>query len=426
MDAMASLLTGLSGKIAPHTAELAVDFRLALRNTLRQRRRSALAMLAISFGVIAMMLAGGFIEWIFWANREGTAVTQYGHIQVVKRGYFASAQSDPFPYILPKRSPLLDSLGQMPGVRVIAPRLEFTGLISHGDVTLGYLAKGIDPATDPSLPDLLIVQGEKLTSSSAGEILLGAGLAANLGVKVGDQVVLLSGTGKGGINAMEARVKGFASTSIKAYDDSMLWIPIDMARQLLRVEGAHIWVVCLKNTDLTDAVYSRLESTVDSKTYEVAPWMKLADFYQKTVDLMSSQLDVIKFIISATILLSISNTMTMTVMERTMEIGTAMALGVRRWRIIRLFLIEGGMLGAIGGVGGALIGYILATLISHVGIDMPPWPGMSRGFTAAIIITPGIVVEAIILSLIITLLASAYPAWRASRLVIVDALRHKR
>jgi putative ABC transport system permease protein len=412
--------------LIPLSSELTVDFRIALRNTLRQRRRSALAMLAIGFGVIAMMLASGFIEWIFWANREGTAVTQYGHMQVVKRGYYDSAQADPFPYLLPQAAPILESLKNTSGVRVVTPRLEFTGLISHGEVTLGYMAKGIDTGSDPSLPDLLIVEGEKLVPGNSGEILLGAGLAANLGIKVGERVVLLAGTNKGGINALEARVRGFASTSIKAYDDSMLWLPIDMARKLLRVGGAHIWVVCLRDTELTDTVLSRLQGTVDPKAYEIAPWTKLADFYQKTVDLLSRQLDVIKFIISATILLSISNTMTMTVMERTMEIGTAMALGVRRWRIVRLFLIEGGLLGAIGGLSGALIGFTLATLISYVGIDMPPWPGMSRGFTAAIIITPGIIVEAILLSLAITLLASAYPAWRASRLVIVDALRHKR
>lgn len=416
---MSEVLTSLS-------SELTVDFRIALRNTLRQRRRSALAMLAIGFGVIAMMLASGFIEWIFWANREGTAVTQYGHIQVVKRGYYDNAQADPFPYLLPHEAPILETLKKASGVRVVTPRLEFTGLISHGEITLGYLAKGVDPGLDPSLPDLLIVQGQKLNHDSTVDVLIGTGLAANLGIKIGEKVVLIAGTRKGGINALEARVRGFASTSIKAYDDSTLWMPISMARQLLRVGGAHIWVVCLRDTELTDNVFTRLKGAVDPKVYEIAPWTKLADFYQKTVDLLSRQLDVIKFIISATILLSISNTMTMTVMERTMEIGTAMALGVRRWRIVRLFLIEGGLLGAIGGLSGALIGYALATLISHVGINMPPWPGMSRGFTAAIIITPGIIVEAIILSLIITLLASAYPAWRASRLVIVDALRHKR
>jgi putative ABC transport system permease protein len=113
-------------------------------------------------------------------------------------------------------------------------------------------------------------------------------------------------------------------------------------------------------------------------------------------------------------------------MERTIEIGTSMALGVRRRRILRLFLLEGTLLGAIGGLVGVTVGYVAASLISYVGIPMPPAPGMSKGFVAAIIITPTIVRDALLLALVTTLLASLYPSWRASRLIIVDALRHNR
>jgi putative ABC transport system permease protein len=154
--------------------------------------------------------------------------------------------------------------------------------------------------------------------------------------------------------------------------------------------------------------------------------MQLADFYNKTVELLSRQIGVVKIIIAVIIILSISNTMTMSVMERTIEIGTSMALGVTRSRVLRLFLFEGGLLGVIGGCTGTLLGYLLAQFISFVGIPMPPAPGMSRGFTAAIMITPTIMWEAMLLALSTTLIASIYPSWRASRMVIVDALRHNR
>lgn len=403
-----------------------VDVRLALRNILRQRRRSALAILAIGFGVIAMMLAGGFIEWIFWATREGTAVTQIGHIQVVKPGYHENGRADPFAYLLPQQAPALASLKNTPGVRLVTPRLDFNGLISHGESTLTFLAKGVDPAADPALLYLLIPKGQRLKPGDPDGILIGTGLAANLGVGVDDKVVLLSGTKTGGINAVEARIQGLASTSMKAYDDTMLWLPIAMARQLLRVSGAHVWVASLQDSSLTEAVFGKLESDPALRSFEIAPWTKLADFYNKTVELLTRQINVVKLIISTIILLSISNTMTMSVMERTVEIGTAMALGVRRKRILWMFLTEGALLGAIGGLFGVVIGYLLAMLISYVGIPMPPSPGMSRGFTAAIIITPGIVWQALLLSVMTTLLASIYPAWRASKLVIVDALRHNR
>lgn len=405
---------------------LRTSLRIALRNVLRQRRRSGVAIAAIAFGVIAMMLAGGFIEWIFWASREGTAVTQLGHIQVVKPGYHRDGQSDPFAYLLPAAAPGLDGMAKHPEVRAIAPRLNLNGLISHGEHTLTFLAMGVDPARDPSLLYLIVPEGGKLSPDDPEGILIGAGLAANLGVGVDDRVVLLSNTQTGGINAVEARIRGLASTSMKAYDDTMLWIPVDLARRLLRVSGAHLWVVSLHDTKNTDAIHAMLSADPGLRDFEITPWYRLADFYNKTVELLSRQIDVVRFIIAAIILIGITNTMTMNVMERTVEIGTAMALGARRRRILGLFLLEGLTLGAVGGLAGIALGYGLAELISYVGIPMPPSPGMSRGFTAAIIVTPEIVVQALLLAVATALLASLYPAWRASRLVIVDALRRNR
>lgn len=408
-------------------AMLVVDVRLALRNILRQRRRSAISILAISFGVIAMMLAGGFIEWIFWATREGPAVTQLGHFQIVKPGYYQNGQADPFQYLLPEQMREdLANIKELPTVRAVTPRIDLNGLISHGDNTLTFTAKGLDPALDPALLYLIIPEGGKLHPDDPEGVLIGTGLAANLGVRVNDRVVFLTGTRRGGINAVEARIQGFASTSMKAYDDVMVWMPITLARSLVREAGAHAWIISLRETKDTDQVAGMLAGDERLRSYEITPWTKLADFYNKTVELLSRQINVIKLIIAVIILLSIGNTMTMSVMERTVEIGTAMALGVRRRRILGLFLTEGTLLGAIGGLCGVVIGYALAQIISYVGIPMPPSPGMSRGFTAAIIVTPAIVWQALLLSVVTTLLASVYPAWRASKLVIVDALRHNR
>ncbi len=405
---------------------LVIDARLALRNILRQSRRSLIAILAIGFGVIAMMLAAGFIEWILWANKEGVAVTQIGHIQVTKPGYNENGKSDPFPYLLPQKSAALSVIQNLPDVDSVTPRLDFNGLISHGDSSLSFLGQGIDPVKDPALRYLIIVEGQALSVADPKGILVGAGLAANLGIRVGDTVVLLTGTKSGGLGAVECHVRGLVSTSMKAYDDSMLRVPIDLARQLLRVSGAHVWVLSLAKTDMTDAVVKQLSENPAMSSFEISPWSKLADFYNKTVELFGRQINVVKMIIALIIVLSITNTMTMSVMERTVEIGTAMALGFRRLRILWLFILEGVMLGVIAGTIGTLIGYLLAQVISWVGIPMPPAPGMSRGFTASVLITPRIIGEALLLAIITTLLASIYPAWRASRLVVVDALRHNR
>lgn len=403
-----------------------MDFRIALRNVLRQRRRSAIAILAIGFGVIAMMLSAGFIEWIFHETREDAIKNQFGHIQVVRPGYHDEGQADPFAYLLPGQAPAMASLEKLPEAQVVVPRLVFNGLISHGESSLTFLGEGVDPARDPALGNLHLIKGKPLSAEDPKGILLGVGLAANLGVQAGDTVVLLVNTASGGVNAVEATVRGLSFTSMKGIDDAMIRVPIDMARQLLRATGSHVWITFLKDTGLTDQALARLRGDAALGKYEVVPWTRLADFYNKTVELFSRQMGVVKLIIAVIIVLSISNTMTMSVMERTVEIGTSMALGVRQRRILGLFVMEGVLLGAIGGFGGVTLGWLLATLASTIGIPMPPAPGMTEGFTAAIILTPRIVIEALVISIVTTLLASLYPAWRASRLVIVDALRHNR
>jgi putative ABC transport system permease protein len=169
-----------------------------------------------------------------------------------------------------------------------------------------------------------------------------------------------------------------------------------------------------------------IRSQLDPRLFDVVPWYDLADFYNKTVELFSKQVNVMKLIIALIIVLSISNTQTMSVLERTSEIGTSMALGVTRAQTLRRFLMEALVIGVVGGLIGLGLGMILAKLISIVGIPMPPPPGMARGLTGQIRVTWGLAGDALALALSTTLLAGIYPAWKASRMLIVDALRHGR
>ena len=111
------------------------------------------------------------------------------------------------------------------------------------------------------------------------------------------------------------------------------------------------------------------------------------------------------------------------VRERTSEIGTMMAIGFRRREVMQLFVSEGVVLGLVGGALGALLGYLLAYAISAVGIPMPAAPGMDEGFNAEIRVTGELAFNGFLLAVASSILASLYPAWKASRLQIVDALR---
>lgn len=406
---------------------LLTDFEAGWLNISRRRRRSLIALSAIGFGVVALVLAAGFIEWVLWAMRESMIESRVGHIQVAKRGYQSVGSADPFAYLLPDESWELVTLQSRQHVKAVMPRLSFSGLISKRDATISFIADGVDPNKEDLISrSLIIASGSPLLSSDLNGIILGHGLARILGVRVGDEVVLLANTPSGSINAVEVHVRGTFTSAAKSYDDSALRVPLPLARKLLRVSGSHVWVVLLDDTDRTPEVVEEIRRGLQHSNLEITPWWELTDFYEKTVALFSKQVAVLKLIIATIIVMSISNTMMMSVMERTGEIGTVMALGANRSSVLRLFLVEGVCLGLLGGGIGALLGLALATLISAIGIPMPPPPGMERGYVGEILVSWQLLRDASLLAAGTTLLASVYPSWRASRMAIVDALRHNR
>ena len=391
---------------------------------LRQRRRTAIAAGAIAFGVVALILAGAFIEWIFWAAREGAIQTGLGHIHAARRGYHEGGSADLDRFRLAEDSQVLHALRQDSRIRAVAPRHYFSGLVSRGDTTISFIGEGGDPDAEGKFGQApLIADGQALASERPREIIVGLGLAENLGASVGDTLILLTHLPGGGVNAVEARVRGLFTTVSKAYDDTTIRVPLSLAHELTRSSGAHKWVVVLSDTKLTTQVLADLRDRFGGQGLEFKPWNELADFYVKTRDLLSRQMDVMFFIIGAIIVLAISNSMMMSVLERTGEIGTAMALGTRRSGVLAQFLGEGALLGAVGGVAGAAIGIALAAVISWIGIPMPPPPGQARGFTAEMIVTAPLVARALALAVVTSLAAAMYPAWKASRMPIVDALR---
>lgn len=409
----------------PVFAGLRHDFRLALARVMRERKRALLASSAIIFGMVALVLAEGFIDWNYWYYRESTIRAHLGHIQVTRSGYRDNGVADPYRYVMRDDPSRFTEIRSIEGVRLVAPRISFSGLVSRGDSTSSFIGEGVDPSAERELSNnLMIVAGETLSSDAANEVVLGEGLAASIGAKVGDNVVLLVTTASGGVNGVEVKVKGLFASVSKAFDDGALRVPIKLASRVLRMSGAHTWVVLLDRTDRTADVTQLLRSKLPAADFEVTPWTALADFYNKSSALLAKQMMVMRAIIALIIVLSISNALRMSVLERTSEIGTAMAIGTPKYLVLRRFLIEGLVLGAAGGAVGLLLAAATAYTISKIGIPNPPPPGMTRGFIGEILVTPQLLVTALAIAISTTLLASVYPAWRASRLQIVDALRH--
>jgi putative ABC transport system permease protein len=401
--------------------------RTSFRSLLRNRRRSIASALAIGFGCIAILISTGFVEWIYDAIRESAIQTGLGHLQIAAPGYWAEGATDPSKFLVQGVPPAIATLARDPRVKAIAPQLHFNGLAVFGETSVPFLAIGIDPTVEENISGALkTVDGDKLSKDAAAEALLGKGLANALGVKQGDTVVLIISTPAGGVNAAEVVVRGTFTAQVKAIDDTALRVPIGFARTLTRMNGTHMWAVALKNTSMTDAFAADAARALAGSGLDHRPWHALTDFYNKTRDLFQSQMNFVVLIIGAIVVLVISNLMIMNVLERTGEIGTMLALGTPRREVLSGFLVEGLIMGVSASALGIVVGVGVAALISSIGIPMPPPPGRTAGYSGAILLTVGGAVLAFVVGVVAATIASVYPAWTASKLQIVDALRHNR
>jgi len=401
--------------------------RLAFRNIFRNRLRSLITLAAIAFGCISLTIAGGFIEDTFDQMRESYIRSFLGHMQISKVGYYEKGAARPFDYMIDEPEKALGAIRSNPSVASATPRIEFSGLLSTGDTTISLIAQGVNPKWENEISTFVEIDaGENLSEGDAYSIVLGKGLAEALAAKPGDPLILVANTRSGAINALDVEAKGVFHTSSKAFDDRSIRIPIDTAQKLLQTKDIQTIAVLLDDTGKTDLVKGELETAFahNGLDLEIKPWYEMADFYTKTVDLYRRQFFVLKLIIGIVVVLSVFNTMNMSILERVGEIGTLMALGTKRMGVISLFLLEGLILGVIGGIIGLVGGYLLASLISWVGIPMPPPPGATIYWTAKIKIVPSVLAFNFGLAVIASVVSSCYPALKASRLEIADALRH--
>lgn len=409
----------------PMGRSIALTIVLALRNLRRHARRSLTCLLAVGFGVTALLVASGYVASLFEEFREATIQSQLGHIQVTRPGFHDAGRSDPYHYLLPGHAGQL--VQALPAEARVAPRLMVNGLASSGSITLPFIAEGIDPTVD-MIDDrsLSIVEGRRLSRENERHLLVGQGLANLLEVKVGDELIMLVNAEGGALSAAEAEVVGFFSSFSQEFDDAALLMPLALARSLNGVDGAHAWLVFLEETGETGKVLQLLQEQLPGDRFEVRPWYDLAEFYNRAAALFSQQLGVVTIMVMVIILLGIGNTMMMSVMERTGEIGTMMAMGTRRSAILRGFLVEGALLGLVGAVAGVAVTLGLAALLQLLDIEMPPPPGFATGYQASLLLSPRLLLETVLLACVTTTAAAFYPALRASRMVIVDALRKVR
>ena len=405
-------------------SEFAQRFSLALRNVFRQRMRSAGTLAAISLGVAGLILAAGFVQDIFIQLGEAVIHSQSGHIQIARQGYREGRTRSPEDFLIEQPDKLKHEALATPGVQLALARIGFAGVINNGKRDLGIIGEGVEPAAEAKLGTYLrYIEGRALADSDRDGIVLGQGVARSLGLKAGDRVNLVISLAQGAVNTLDFEVVGVFQSFSKDFDARAVRIPLSSARELMDSQAAHLIVLVLEQTDATDRVLAALRQTLGPQGYELASWRELSDFYDKTVQLYESQFGVLRLIILLMVLLSVANSVNMTLFERTREFGTLLALGDRAGRVFALIMTESLLLGLFGAALGMSLGCAAGWIISAIGIPMPPPPNANIGYTAYIRLFPVDVLSAGAVGFVATCLAAVLPARRVSRMPVVDALR---
>jgi putative ABC transport system permease protein len=396
--------------------------KIAFRNILRNRRRSAITLLVIVFGSVGLILFGGYKARTFFALRESTIRNRLGHLQIFKKGYSTSESQKPLAYALDDVNAVRRSVERDPRVKMTAAQITLMGLVSNGEKSETFLATAIEPEKDRLMQSQRVTAGASLTNHEPDAALIGAGLAKSMHVKPGDYLTLMTTTVAGSLNAMDVRVAGIFMTGVKEYDDRAVKLPIAGAQQLLQTKKVEKLLVFLNNTDDTAAVHADLARSL--RGVEFKEWSELASYYHQVVALYNGIFGFLGFIVFGIVIFSVANTILMSVFERTREIGTLMAIGTTRARLWRMFLAEGFSIGVIGCVLGLAAGVALAFVINHGNVMLPPPPGYTVGYRLEIMMQPSVLIPAAVIAIVTATLSSIVPAFKASRMKIVDALGH--
>jgi putative ABC transport system permease protein len=462
--------------------------KFAFRNILRNARRSLMTTSAIAVGVAALVLFGEFVGNVITGLQTQT-VRRYGHLTVFRTGYFNFGAGNPGAYGISNYAGVIklikDDPVLAPRIRIVTPNVMLFGIAGNFEVDASktFMGMGVVPSDrdrmrswdEYRLLDGQVPDDSGLRDDDETRGVIGVGLARVLGLceslkladcparprpegetiqdragpttavlelaqrdrdagpasgSTGPRLDLLAATTGGAPNVLSLYVGKAEQQGVKELDDNFVAMHFSLAQKLLygRGEPKAVGIVLqLQRTEDMPAVRARLDTLLKERglDLEVRDFAELQPFYKQVIGMFGAIFSFLAVIMGVIVLFTVVNTMSMSVMERTSEIGTARAMGLRRAGIRRQFLIEGWMLGAIGATIGLALGALLAFLINHAGLTWTPpnqaSPIPLRVLTSGVgLLNLGVWIGLVLMSTF----AALVPANRAARLPVVDALRH--
>lgn len=402
-------------------------WKLALRNVMRNRRRSGITVLSIAVGLAALTFLWGFIDG---QNRQMVNnTTRYfaTDAQVHLKGYHDDPSLD---RAIEAGDRVLAAVRADPAVAAATVRLETTVLASRADRSRGIVAFGVDPAAESAVSDLskAIVDGRAFDGPGDGGMLIGADLAEALALRAGDDLVLVGQAYDGSVASARVPVRGVFRTKIDDLDGYVAVMPMAVMRDFLAAPSAVTAVaVRLRDRGALDAAVESLSVRVGSD-HEVVGWPVLLPMVAVSTRFHEVMGFVVLTIFFVMVAAGVANPVLMAVLERTREFGIMLALGTSQSLLFRLVLAEAALLGAAGLLLGNAVGLGATAAFGRIGINL-------GAFAAGLRTMPGLedviypVVRAerslfiSVMVFVIALLMALYPALRAATLEPVAAIR---
>jgi putative ABC transport system permease protein len=399
--------------------------KFALRNVLRNRRRSLVTGLTVFFGAFAIVLLQAFVNGTIRNAVETSVEGKYGAIQVFRQGYIGA--DDPLAMNFADDPGVVGRIRSVEGVKAVAPRLDFDGMLSNGTESSMFVATAIDPAREyavcPKRLDDVAPGGTPLREGDMERVLIGKTLAQSLGSKdKGAANLVMQAAGPhASTNALDVSVSGYLRAQHMSESKRKATVTLAFAQELLRMQSKITeYVVRVNDYEQVDTVAPRIQAALGSD-YSVTTWHEVDPVMRDRVKMMKAIMSFVTLTLCLLVVSTIVNTTMMSVLERVREIGTMLAVGVRRRQVASMFLVEAVVLGTASAALGITLGQLLLVAWLSRGISgtMPGgdvtwfYPSVSHTFLGL----------ALAFAVLGTALAALYPSWRASRLKPVDALR---
>jgi ABC-type lipoprotein release transport system permease subunit len=400
-------------------------WRIAVRDVGRNKRRSGLTLIAVALGLALVIALHGLEMGAMEGSVENNIRVQSGHVQVRAESYEEDKVSLKWEDLLEEPLGLAAQAQTLPEVRAAAPVLWASGILATVEESVGVRVYGIDPLAETAATFREDLVGEFLAPDDRSGVLISQRLASNLGLAVGDDVSLLVNTSGEEPDEATFTIRGLYDTGLPAFDEATIFLPLAKAQTFTRAgERASAVVVLLHDQEDADAVAAALRAP----GLKVLTWRDLNQLMLQAMESAMGILYMFYLIVLAIVAVVVANTLLMSVFERTREMGILAALGLKGRQIMMMFMLESATLGALGVVLGVLLGslgvYYLATegihlgdLAAQVSADIAYGETMYASFqwSATAVLS--------VVCWVITLLASLYPAWFATRKEPIDALR---